>query len=138
MSAQYALKVRQEQKRADEARDKADGLLDKLRVFQSLSSEKQRKDGKEKGLIGSDKMGTVHRLQKIDMETGLEPLHNPTVHFSPPDPAQIDLMILAEAKIDVLEKSNKAFTAQNADLQSEVLAFFIIQYLDDFNPRSIV
>lgn len=61
MATQYAKRVEIEQKRADEARDRAEQLMSKLGLFQSLKGEKN--------VATADKL--FQRLQKIDVETGL-------------------------------------------------------------------
>ncbi|KAJ3033382.1 hypothetical protein HK097_004862, partial [Rhizophlyctis rosea] len=63
------------------------------------------------------------KLQKIDVETGLEPLAHPTVHFTRPDPAVADLIRLAEAKINDVEKANQDFATKNIDLENQLQTF---------------
>ncbi|KAI8612686.1 hypothetical protein BC830DRAFT_1135558 [Chytriomyces sp. MP71] len=60
------------------------------------------------------------RLQKIDLETGLEPVLNPSAAFNPPEPVVVDALRLAQGRIDHLEKTMMEVSNQNADLQNEI------------------
>ena len=61
MTTQYAARLEQEQKRADEARDRAEQLLSKLGLFQQMKGQKATATAES----------LFQRLQKIDVETGL-------------------------------------------------------------------
>ncbi len=61
MVSQYAKRVELEQRRADEARDRAEALMAKLGLFQQMKGEK--------AVSTAEKL--FQRLQKIDVETGL-------------------------------------------------------------------
>ena len=61
MTTQYAVRLEQEQKRADESRDRAEQLLSKLGLFQQMKGDK--------ATVTAESL--FQRLQKIDVETGL-------------------------------------------------------------------
>ena len=62
MASQYAKRVESEQKKADEARDRAEEIMGKLGLFQQSKNTKGKAASAEK---------MFQKLQKIDIETGL-------------------------------------------------------------------
>lgn len=66
----------------------------------------------------------LQHIQKIDIETGLEPVdysRMPTsAKVTAPDPHIGDLLKLSEVKMQQLEKENKQLGTKNTDLVGEV------------------
>jgi hypothetical protein len=62
----------------------------------------------------------IQKLQKIDIETGLEPLIHPTIDFPPPDPMISDLLKLSEARVEQLEKELGEVTERSVDMDRQV------------------
>ncbi|KAJ3300836.1 hypothetical protein HK104_000030 [Borealophlyctis nickersoniae] len=122
MTSQYAHRIEVEQKRVEEARSKAEEAMAKMGAIHAAAAG--GKDG------GKDKKGSkgvnakaeklFQKLQKIDVETGLEPLENPPARFVPPDPVVADMVKLAEGRIEMLETLNKDLSAKNLDLENQV------------------
>ena len=110
MATQYSKRIELEQKRADEARDRAEQVMSKLGLFQQMKSS-------DASSLNADKM--FARLQKIDVETGLEPLQQTPSYFTPPDPAIADMLRLAQGRIEQLEESKKNFELLESDFQNE-------------------
>lgn len=50
----------------------------------------------------------------------LEPLQQNPIYFTAPDPVIADMVQLAEARIENLEKDNSSLEAQIKDMESEV------------------
>lgn len=63
----------------------------------------------------------IQKLQKIDIETGLEPMIHPTIDFPPPDPMISDLLKLSEARVEQLEKELGEVTDRNVDIDRQVI-----------------
>ncbi|KAJ3035122.1 hypothetical protein HDV00_004293 [Rhizophlyctis rosea] len=126
MASQYAHRVEVEHKRVEESRQKAEDALAKLQLFNAPPAGKskirrpsQKTSSKADGAtVQLDKL--YQKLQKIDIETGLEPLSQPPVHFAPPDPVIADLVKLAEGKASETEKLNQDLTAKNIDLENQL------------------
>lgn len=60
------------------------------------------------------------KLQKIDLETGLEPLAPPFPKFVPPDPVVCDMVKLSEARIELMDKTIDDLSSKNKDLENEI------------------
>ncbi|KAL2915535.1 hypothetical protein HK105_204937 [Polyrhizophydium stewartii] len=115
MASQYAHRVEEEQRRAEETRNKVEEVLGRIGVVQSVPAGKPASSSEA---AKAEKM--FQRLQKIDIETGLEPLDSVPVYFSPPDPAIGDMLKLAEGQIESLTKATKELEAKNTDLENEI------------------
>nr|KAJ3420272.1 v-type proton ATPase 16 kDa proteolipid subunit 2 [Polyrhizophydium stewartii] len=115
MASQYAHRVEEEQRRAEETRNKVEEVLGRIGVVQSVPAGKPASSS---AAAKAEKM--FQRLQKIDIETGLEPLDSVPVYFSPPDPAIGDMLKLAEGQIESLTKATKELEAKNTDLENEI------------------
>ncbi|KNC96052.1 uncharacterized protein SPPG_08646 [Spizellomyces punctatus DAOM BR117] len=123
VASQYAHRVEVEQQRVEEARAKTEEALAKLGLFEKAIAESKvnaKSTGKGKGDAAARAEKLFQRLQKIDIETGLEPLQNPPVHFPPPDPMIADMVKLAEGRIANLGKAMDLLSAKNLDLENEL------------------
>ncbi|TPX64074.1 hypothetical protein SpCBS45565_g06173 [Spizellomyces sp. 'palustris'] len=123
VASQYAHRVEVEQQRVEEARAKTEEALAKLGLFEKAIAESKvnaKSTGKGKGDAAARAEKLFQRLQKIDIETGLEPLQNPPVHFPPPDPLIADMVKLAEGRIENLGKAMDLLSAKNLDLENEL------------------
>ncbi|KAJ3105156.1 hypothetical protein HDU97_008438 [Phlyctochytrium planicorne] len=127
MNTQYAQRLSAEQKRGEDERRRVEeaflkmGLIfnhDTSDVVTAAGTIAGAKGGNKKGEKRSEKL--YQRLQKIDLETGLEPMTESYAQFHPPNPATVDLLNVAQGKIDVLEKAAEDFKGKNVDLENEI------------------
>ncbi|KAL5033378.1 hypothetical protein BDV3_000368 [Batrachochytrium dendrobatidis] len=118
MSCQYQARVVEEQRKVEDARTKVESVFGRIGLTQS--AKLGQGGGKSKGNeTKTEKM--FQRLQKIDIETGLEPLDTTTVAaFARPDPVIGDMVRLAEGQISALQESNKEMQSKNLDLENEI------------------
>eukprot|EP00842_Homolaphlyctis_polyrhiza_P003827 jgi/Hompol1/4445/HPOL_000207-RA len=121
MVSQYALRVETEQQRSEDARAKVEAVLSRVGVVQNVAAGKTSNPNVNPNahINKADKM--FQRLQKIDIETGLEPLESVPTYFSPPDPVVADMVRLAEGQIETLIKVKSEMEAKNTDLENEIL-----------------
>ncbi|KAJ3283978.1 hypothetical protein HDU79_008621 [Rhizoclosmatium sp. JEL0117] len=119
MAAQYAQKLSAEQKRNAEDREKAEQTMAKLGLFDTSLGNSSKKlgslDAKKK-----QQETLLERLQKIDIDTGLEPLAHPSPAFTPPEPITINALQITQSRVDQLEKTVSELSNQNADLESQL------------------
>ncbi|KAJ3019184.1 hypothetical protein HKX48_002318 [Thoreauomyces humboldtii] len=122
VASQYAHRVESEQKRVEQARRKAEEALAKMGLFEkSVSDAKAKVRGKAADAnLRAEKL--FQRLQKIDIETGLEPMASVPGSVRPtiPDPVTVDVVALAEKRVSDLQIGNDVLSAKNADLETEV------------------
>lgn len=111
MTGQYSKRVEAEQAKVDQARDRVEQFMTKLGVFPIKAADKKSEP---------DKM--FQRLQKIDIETGLEPLQQNPIYFTAPDPVIADMIQLSEARIENLESSISNLEAKIKDMESEAVS----------------
>lgn len=109
LSTQYAHQVEVEKKRADTAQNKVENVFARIGMVHDQQPSTQQRAEK-----------IFQRLQKIDIETGLEPLVNPPIYFRPPDPATADIMRLSNARIENLEKSNQIAVSRSTATERDV------------------
>ncbi|KAJ3180398.1 hypothetical protein HDU85_004104 [Gaertneriomyces sp. JEL0708] len=112
---QYAKRVELEEKKAEEARNKCEGLFAKIGMFEN----EQEKLGKRQQKA-VDKAKLFERLQKIDVETGLEALETNGSKFVSPDPVVADMVRLAQGRVDELEKDCTLLRTRNEDLEHQL------------------
>ncbi|KAI9204904.1 uncharacterized protein BJ171DRAFT_91369 [Polychytrium aggregatum] len=112
MVSQYLNKATLEQKKAEEQRIRVDELFSRMGMFSQPAAPGKPSKAK------SDKI--FQRLQRIDVETGLEPLEASPSPFPPPNPAVADMLRLNEGRMEMLEQSEKDLKAKNADLENEI------------------
>jgi hypothetical protein len=106
--SQYSHQVDAEKKKTEHS------LVKVQDVFGRLSNEQRTKPEK-----------IFQKLQKIDLETGLEPLLKPPLFFAPPDPAISDIVRLAQSRIDTLETENRGLINRESELQNDVCYFLL-------------
>lgn len=86
LSTQYSHQLESEKKRADSNFLKVEDMFVKIGMINDAGRGTQQ-----------NKTNRIfQRLQKIDIETGLEPLENQPVYFQPPDPAVADIVRLTQ------------------------------------------
>ena len=111
LNSQFSHQVEQEKKRADAAHNKAEEVFGRIGLVQE-SAGKNASSRAEK---------IFQRLQKIDIETGLEPLDKAPVYFTPPDPVIGDAVRLAQGRIESLEKQIHESQAREIDLNNDLI-----------------
>ncbi|KAJ1569318.1 hypothetical protein HK096_003479, partial [Nowakowskiella sp. JEL0078] len=114
MNTQYSNRIENEQRKVDAERKRVEDLI--TRQGGVIGSKDSLIDERGKN-IKTEKI--FQRLQKIEIETGLEPLKDkPKTQV--PDPMFFDILKLSESRIEQLEKSNQDFKALNIDLENEI------------------
>ncbi|KAJ3027259.1 UNVERIFIED_CONTAM: hypothetical protein HDU68_004174 [Siphonaria sp. JEL0065] len=114
MAAQYSQKLSAEQRRSQEDREKAEANFAKMGLFD---------ESKQTSKLNSKKAQAAtlfERLQKIDIDTGLEPFANPSLAFVPPEPIVVDALKITQGRVDQLEKMTVDLSNQNTDLENEI------------------
>lgn len=109
---QYKLKTTDEQKKVAQERSKVAELFAKQGLLEKPLAHKLR-DGAD---------FNVPKLQKIDLETGLEPMQIGAVpvKLSQPTPLEADLVRLAEARSEMLDKQVKALQSTQSALENDL------------------
>ncbi|KAI8906492.1 hypothetical protein DFJ77DRAFT_190419 [Powellomyces hirtus] len=126
VASQYAHRVESEQKKVEQARRKAEEALAKMGLFEkSVSDAKLKAKAKGKDAPGQADVAAraeklFQRLQKIDIETGLEPQQPTGAVHPPPEPVTVDVVALAESRVAELQKKNDVLVAKNMELETEV------------------
>jgi hypothetical protein len=111
LSTQYAHQVELEKKRADTCHNKVEDVFGRIGMVNNEGTAKSKTGNTDK---------IFQRLQKIDIETGLEPLDKKPVYFSPPDPAVADMVRLTQGRIENLEVENKQVKSRATSLENDV------------------
>ncbi|KAJ3235721.1 hypothetical protein HDU81_000202 [Chytriomyces hyalinus] len=114
MAAHCQLKMKAEMAKAEEDRTAAEARFAQLGLLEAPVTGR----GSKRSNLTAAKV--MDKLQKIDLETGLEPLDHQISSFSRPDPEVVDAILLAQGRIESLEKSNIELANQNTDLQNEI------------------
>ncbi|KAI8831298.1 hypothetical protein BJ741DRAFT_617217 [Chytriomyces cf. hyalinus JEL632] len=114
MAAHCQLKMKAEMAKAEEDRTVAETRFAQLGLLETSNTGR----GSKKSNLTAAKV--MDKLQKIDLETGLEPLDHQISSFTRPDPEVVDAILLAQGRIESLEKSNIELANQNTDLQNEI------------------
>ncbi|KAJ3237458.1 hypothetical protein HDU78_004081, partial [Chytriomyces hyalinus] len=114
MAAHCQLKMKAEMAKAEEDRTVAETRFAQLGLLETPNAGR----GSKKSNLTAAKV--MDKLQKIDLETGLEPLDHQISSFTRPDPEVVDAILLAQGRIESLEKSNTELANQNTDLQNEI------------------
>ncbi|KAI9329162.1 hypothetical protein BDR26DRAFT_939468 [Obelidium mucronatum] len=116
MAVQYSQKLSAEQRRNQEDRDKAEQNFKLMGLFDEGKHPTKNSNASKKAQAAT----LFERLQKIDIETGLEPFANPSPAFVPPEPVIIDALKIAQGRVDQLEKITVDLSNQNTDLENEI------------------
>ncbi|TPX46008.1 hypothetical protein SeMB42_g03840 [Synchytrium endobioticum] len=116
MVSQHQHRAEMEMKKAEAERTKVADMLIKQGIVQDGTHKKD--GGSRKVTKAAEKL--FSQLQKIDLETGLEPLHNAPIPFLGPDPVIADALRMAEARVEQLSKMKDDLTAKNIDLDNQV------------------
>ncbi|KAI8809575.1 hypothetical protein BJ742DRAFT_771051 [Cladochytrium replicatum] len=111
MNSQYLRRAETEQRRAEAERDKVGELLSQMKATGEKTASMEGKQKKTELL--------AQRLQKIELETGLEPLHQP-FPSSLSDPAFIDLVKIAETRSQKVESEKLELVAKNNEMEGEI------------------
>ncbi|KAI8926969.1 hypothetical protein BC831DRAFT_511187 [Entophlyctis helioformis] len=119
MVGQYAARVETEQRRAEDARTRVEDVIGRVGGTGTAGTAGGA-GGTAAAKKGSKAEKMFQRLQKIDIETGLEPLDHAPVYFVPPDPVVGDMVRLAEGQIETLIKGTRELESKNTDLENEV------------------
>ncbi|KAI9326533.1 hypothetical protein BDR26DRAFT_924399, partial [Obelidium mucronatum] len=116
MAVQYSQKLSAEQRRNQEDREKAEQNFKLMGLFDEGKHPTKNSNASKKAQAAT----LFERLQKIDIETGLEPFANPSPAFVPPEPVIIDALKIAQGRVDQLEKITVDLSNQNTDLENEI------------------
>ncbi|KAJ3299289.1 hypothetical protein HDU76_006357, partial [Blyttiomyces sp. JEL0837] len=112
MNSQLAHKLDIEHRKNEEQRERAEDVFKKMGILSKETARSDSKGGKVNKLI--------ERLQKIDLETGLEPLTTTPEFFPPPEPSMADVIKLSQLRVEQLEKKSADLEGKNADLENEM------------------
>ncbi|KAH6564305.1 hypothetical protein BASA83_011775 [Batrachochytrium salamandrivorans] len=118
MASQYQHRVVEEQRKLEDTRAKVEGVLGRIGRAPGVKAT-NRTSKTSNTMSTTEKM--FQRLQKIDIETGLEPIDPSYMTcFVPPDPVIGDMVRLAEGQIESLTQANKEIQSKNTDLENEL------------------
>ncbi|KAI8819353.1 uncharacterized protein EV422DRAFT_109288 [Fimicolochytrium jonesii] len=144
VASQYAHRVEAEQKKVETVKRKAEEVFIKFGVFKErtgdgdVTFDVSGTDGRvkprprattapvPKGHAPPNEQTAeevYERIQKFDIETGLEPQDNDAAHipaFPYPDPVVADLVALSEKRIQALLKEMELVSAKNGELETEL------------------
>jgi hypothetical protein len=119
INRQLMAKIEKDQQRSEAERFRMEQVLQMVGFAASKEVDGTFLKGKIKAPAKA-----IDQIQRIDIETGLEPMENelalPRLPIS--DPQSADMLRIAEAKIEHLSDSQKSLLTKNSDLQSEVIS----------------
>ncbi|KAJ3414954.1 hypothetical protein HDV05_005785 [Chytridiales sp. JEL 0842] len=112
MAAQASTKLSMERQKAEEDRKRSEELISKVGLLVASEGKSNTKSSRyEKNL---------NIMQKIDLETGLEPQRMTNSDFAEPSPVVVDAVKIAQGRLDSLQITCNDLKAKNDDLESEV------------------
>ncbi|TPX37474.1 hypothetical protein SmJEL517_g00561 [Synchytrium microbalum] len=115
MVSQHMHRAEMEMKKAETERAKVAEMLLKQGVIQDGNSKIS--GGRKQPSKAAERL--FSQIQKIDLETGLEPLQNPSTAFLGPDPVIADALRMAEARAEQLSKIKDDLSSKNIDLENQ-------------------